>query len=99
MGINILRYRADDHIFNSKAYQADCKQLNQTMTYCGVDVHHQNGVAERTIQTITTWARTLLIDASIHWPNEMDLDLWSLAMDHANGCEIILQNKVLVFHL
>ena len=83
MGVNILGYRADNHIFNSKSYQADCEQQNQKMNYCGVGAHHQNGVAERTIQTITSWARTLLIDAAIHWPDEIDLDLWPLAMNHA----------------
>ena len=45
MGVNILGDRVDNHIFNSKAYQADYKQLNQTMTYCGIDAYHQNGVA------------------------------------------------------
>ena len=40
-------------------------------------------MAERAIQTVTSWARTLLIDAAIHWSSEVDLDLWPLAMDHA----------------
>ena len=83
IGVTIESYRGDNHIFNSKAYKQDCADLNQSIDFCGVGAHHQNGVAERAIQTVTNWARTLLIDAAIHWPDEVDLDLWPFAMDHA----------------
>ena len=83
MGVEISEYRADNHIFNSKAYRADCEDLKQKLDFCGVGAHHQNGVAERAIQTVTLLARTMLIDAAIHWSGEVDLDLWPLAMDHA----------------
>ena len=52
------------------------------MTYCGTGSHHQNGT-ERAIQTVTRWAHTLTIDAAIHWPDEVDLDPWPMAMTHA----------------
>ena len=48
-----------------------------------VGTHHQNGVAERAIQTVTNWARALLINAAIRWPDEVDLDLWLFPMTHA----------------
>ena len=82
-GIKIEGYHADNGIFNSKKYVNDCEEQNQTLDFCGVGAHHQNGVAERSIQTVTNMARTLLIDAAIHWPDEVDLDLWPLAMNHA----------------
>ena len=40
-------------------------------------------MAERTILTMMSWARTLLIDAAIHWPDETCLDLWPMALNHA----------------
>ena len=52
------------------------------MTFCGTGAHHQNQ-AERAIQTVVRWARTLLVDAAIHWPDETNLNLWPMAMDHA----------------
>ena len=52
------------------------------MTFCGTGAHHQNA-AERAIQTVVRWARVLIIDAAIHWPDEVDLDLWPMAMTHA----------------
>ena len=81
-GVQIKDYRADNHIFNAKDFLDDCADLNQNIDFCGVGAHFQNA-AERAIQTVTTWARTLLIDAAIHWPDEVDLDLWPMALDHA----------------
>ena len=72
IGVTIESYRGDNHIFNSKAYKQDCADLNQTIDFCGVGAHHQNGVAERAIQAVTNRAGTLLIDAAIHWPDEVD---------------------------
>ena len=81
-GVSITGYCADNHIFNAKDYVDDCAAQNQTIDFCGVGAHFQNA-AERAIQTITTWVRTLLIDAAIHWPDEVDLALRHMAMDHA----------------
>ena len=52
------------------------------MTFCGTGAHHQHA-AERVIQTIVRWDRVLIIEAAIHWSDEVDLDLWSMAMFHA----------------
>jgi len=46
-------------------------------------VHHQNGVAESSIQTVVSWARTFLLHAAIHWPEMTDLKLWPFALQHA----------------
>jgi hypothetical protein len=53
------------------------------MSYSGVGAHHQNGVAERSIQTITSWARAMMLHSIIHWPGEARLELWPMAMDQA----------------
>ena len=45
--------------------------------------HHQNGVAERYIQTLTQWACAMMIHAHLHWPEEVDQDLWPLALLYA----------------
>ena len=53
-GTDVLGYRADNKIFNSKDFKNDCEDLRQTLDFCGVGTHHQNGVAERAIQTVTS---------------------------------------------
>ena len=51
--------------------------------FAGVGAHHHNGVAERSIRTIMTIARTMLIHRSIHWPQVSTNVLWPLAVMHA----------------
>lgn len=42
------------------------------------------------MQTVTRWARALLLHVVIHWPDEADLSLWPFALEHA----IYLWNNV-----
>ena len=83
VGVNVQGYHADNHIFNSKEYIQDCELRGQKIKFCGVEAHYQNGCAERAIKAIMSWARTILIEAAIHWPDVIDLDLWPYVVDHA----------------
>jgi hypothetical protein len=60
-GIKIKRYRADNVPFRSEAFLRNIADSNQTIDFSGVGAHHQNGVAERSIQTVTRWARAIII--------------------------------------
>eukprot|EP00957_Ditylum_brightwellii_P154126 11729677-Ditylum_brightwellii.AAC.1 len=59
--IRVKHYCCDNGIFKSTAFKSDCKFQSQRQSFCGVDVHHQNGVTERAIKTITTWICAMLI--------------------------------------
>ncbi|CAJ1961247.1 unnamed protein product [Cylindrotheca closterium] len=82
-GHKVKSYRADNHPFSSKGFLDDIESHKQTIDYSAVGAKHQNGVAERAIQTITTWARAMLLHQMLHWPDEADHKLWPFAMDHA----------------
>ena len=41
----------------------DIKENAQQITFCGVGVHHQNGIAEKKIRDLVENARTQLIHA------------------------------------
>lgn len=82
-GFKIKGYRADNHPFEAVAFLQDLELQDQTITYSGVGAHHQNGVAERGLQTTTTWARAMMMHQLIHWPEEFDPALWPFAMEHA----------------
>lgn len=69
--------------FTSKLFKDACQQQHQRLTLCGVDAHHQNGIAERYIRTITERARTMLIHAMINWPDIITEDLWPFAIQLA----------------
>ncbi len=53
----IQKYHAiNNGIFASKLFRAFCAQHHQQHSYCGVNAHHQNGIAKRHIRTITEQA-------------------------------------------
>ena len=60
-GITIKEYHADNGVSQSKLFQASCDIQDQKITFCGVNAHHQNGIAERQIRTLTERACTMLI--------------------------------------
>jgi hypothetical protein len=42
------------------------------MRFRGTNAHHQNGVAERAIQTISNMGRSMIVHASMHWKDGID---------------------------
>lgn len=83
MGRTVKSYRADNHPFKSQVFRNEIDNCDQTIDYCGVGAKFQNGVAERSIQTVTQWARAMLLHQMLHWPDESDHRLWPFAMKHA----------------
>ncbi|KAG7374494.1 reverse transcriptase RNA-dependent DNA polymerase [Nitzschia inconspicua] len=82
-GHKLKSFRADNMPFNSQEFKSDLVAKNQELTLSGVGAHHQNGVAERSIQTVTQWARAMLLHLALHWPEQSRLDLWPFALEHA----------------
>ena len=75
-----LHYHADNGLFDTAAFKTSIKHANQTLSFCGVNAHHQNGKAERRIGDVTTGTRTSLLHASHRWPNAINASLWPSAM-------------------
>ncbi len=76
----IKHYHTDNGVFSTKLFRSSCTQQNQQISFCGVNAHHQNGIAERYIRTITERARTMLLHAMISWPEIIKEDLWPYAL-------------------
>ena len=83
VGVKFKSFRADNHPFEAQDFTQDCEDRGQIITYSGVGAHHQNGVAERALQTVTRWARAMMLHQLLHWPEHFDPALWPFAMDHA----------------
>ena len=95
-GIIVKQYHTDNGIFKSQKWQNHCIQLGQTLTFAGVNAHHQNGRAERRIRILQEIARTQLIHASHHWPNVTIAPLWPYALlcaNHAINTTPNMQNR------
>ena len=80
---NIVRhYHADNGLFDTKAFKQSVRVAGQTLSFCGVNAHHQNGVAERRIRDVTEGARTALLHATHRWPKAVHASLWPCAIKH-----------------
>jgi len=67
-------------VFALQKFLQDCSRLSQTLDFSVVCPHHQNGVAECAIQTISLWVRIMLLHVSLHWPDQADLELWPFSV-------------------
>ena len=83
-GVRILHYHADNGRFADNGFIQACKDNNQGITYCGVNAHFQNGVAEKRIRDLQEQARTMLLFAVHKWPRMLSIALWPYALRTAN---------------
>ena len=82
-GVMIDLYKADNGIFKANAFVNHIREHNQKLSYCGVNAHHKNGVAERAIRTVSECARALMLHAAVHWKDSVTSELWPMAIDYA----------------
>ena len=83
-GVKILHYHADNGRFAENGFIQACKDNNQGITYCGVNAHFQNSVAENRIRDLQEQARTMLLFAVHKWPRMLSMALWPYALQTAN---------------
>jgi hypothetical protein len=82
-GALIKQYRGDNHPFSTQEFLDELELCEQDITYRGVGAHFQNGVAEQALQTVTSWARAMMMHQLLHWPEQFDPALWPFALEHA----------------
>ena len=84
VGVMPSQYLTDNgSAFTSAKYTESLQTFAQTYRFAGVGAHHHAGIAERAIQTIMSIARTMMLQAAIHWPEMADPSLWPMAVSHA----------------
>jgi hypothetical protein len=81
-GVTIKHYHADNGIFADNAFIKDIIEArpNQPITYCGVNAHFQNGIAEKRIRDLQEPARKQLLQAKSRWPAAVTTNLWPYAL-------------------
>ena len=83
-GVIVDSYLADNGVFKANAFVQHINIHNQKLKFCGVNAHHQNAVAERSIRTVSECARAMLLHASLHWKEGIDSSLWPMAVEYAS---------------
>jgi len=79
-GHTARHYHADNGRLSDKGFHKDIDDKGQEITFCGVGVHHQNGIIENRNKQVTLGARTLLLHGMRHWPQMVDSLFWPFAM-------------------
>ena len=84
VGIKIYHYHADNGRFAENKFREAITKANQTISFCGVNAHFQNGIAERKIRELQDHSRTMLIHATKRWSSAITANLWPYALRVAN---------------
>ena len=83
-GVIVRGYHADNGIFKANKWMESCRRQDQSLTFAGVNAHHQNGMAERRIRSLQELTRAMLIHAHKKWPAAISPNLWPYALRMAN---------------
>ena len=79
-GVTIKHYHADNGRFQDKLFHQAIREEKQTLPFCGVNAHFQNGVAEKRIRDLQDNARTMLLHAQRMWEDAITINLWPYAL-------------------
>ncbi|KAI2513028.1 hypothetical protein MHU86_1319 [Fragilaria crotonensis] len=82
--VTIKHYHGDNGRFSENTFRNDCIQQGQRLTFCGVNAHFQNGIAERRIRDLQDRASTMIVHAKHRWPTAITSNLWPYALRLAN---------------
>ncbi len=93
MGVAVESYHTDNGVYKSQAFINKLVKDKQSIRFSGVGAKWQNGYAEGAINHIVSTARTMMIHAALHWPEQDDPSLWCLAVSHACHLHNHLPNR------
>jgi hypothetical protein len=92
-GVKIRHYHADNGRFADNLFLQSVREAGQTISFCGVNAHFQNGIAEKRIRDLQESARKQLLHAKSRWPKAIELNLWPCALRVANHLRNSLPDK------
>ncbi len=83
-GVTVKHYHADNGRFSDKGFVNHVTANRQSITYCGVNAHFQNGMAEKRIRDLQDQTTTMLMHAESKWPDVISANLWPYALREAS---------------
>jgi hypothetical protein len=92
-GVTIKHYHADNGRFADNAFMQSVAESGQTISFCGVNAHFQNGIAKKRIRDLSEQARKQLLHAKARWPEAIEINLWPYAIRNANDIRNTIADK------
>ncbi len=82
-GVRIQHYHCNNGRFYDNAFKQACHDARQQLTFCGINAHFQNGIAERSIRDLSESTRKQLLHSRARWPQAVHFALWPYALRNA----------------
>jgi hypothetical protein len=82
-GVVIHHYHCNNGCFANNTFKEACQQSNQQLTFCGINAHFQNRIAECAIRDLSDSACKQLLHARQCWPAAVHVALWPYALHSA----------------
>jgi len=83
-GISVSHYHPNNVRFVDNAFIMDAKEQGQSISYCRVNAHHQDGKVEKRIRDLQVQARVMIIHEMNQWNDAAAPRLWPYAVRLAN---------------
>ncbi len=83
IGVKIQHYHCDNGQFSDNAFKQACHEQRQQLTFCGVNAHFQNGIAEQAIYDLSESAHKQLLHTCARWLQAVHFALWPYALHNA----------------
>jgi hypothetical protein len=80
--VKVKHYHADNGQFAETVFMSEVARKGQTICFCGVNAHFQNGKPERRIRVLQDLARSQLLHAMHRWPIAITTNLWPYAISN-----------------
>ena len=82
-GVSIKHYHCDNGQFADNAFKQSSESNHQQLTFCGVNAHFRNGIAEHAIHNLYNSVCKQLLHAHSRWPATIHFALWPYALRNA----------------
>ena len=84
-GVTFRHYNSDNGRFAENNFRQEVSESpHQNISYCVINAHHQNRLAEKRIQDLQELSHTTLINGQQRWLNEITANIWPFPLKMAN---------------
>jgi hypothetical protein len=91
--VSIRHYTAGNGRFADNAFMGAVEKSQQTISFCGVNAHFQNKLAEKSTRDLQKQTRKQLLNAKAIWTKSVSVHLWPYALRNENHLRQVTSDK------